>query len=174
MTTMTVDRRTFLRVTAVAGAESSSAPISSRPGRSPSRREAAPSSRPMPFIRIGADGAVTIIAKNPEIGQGVKTTLPMIIAEELDVDWKGVTVEQAIADQSRYGRQFAGGSTATPINYEQLRRVGAAGRQMLRQPPRHRRGACRLGVHHRFGHRLPQAPAVASSATAPWRRRPRP
>jgi isoquinoline 1-oxidoreductase subunit beta len=126
-----LDRRSFLRVTALAGGGlligsyfESATPALAQPAPLP------PLS-PNAFIRIGSDGAVTLMAKNPEIGQGVKTMLPMLIAEELEVDWKDVTVEQAIADQSKYGRQSAGGSTATPNHWDSLRQVGAAGRQML-------------------------------------------
>ena len=83
------------------------------------------------FIRILPDNRVIIGAKNAEIGQGAKTMLPMLIAEELDVDWDQVTVEQTHADQKIFGGQVAGGSRTTPREWIPTRQAGAAARAML-------------------------------------------
>lgn len=126
-----ISRRAFLQASAAAGGGlllsltfgCSRAP---RPGAAE-----AGGSRLGAYIRIAPDGAVTIMAKNPEIGQGVRTMLPMMIAEELDVEWKDVTIVQADLDTDLYENQYAGGSMATSDNWDLLRRVGAAGKAML-------------------------------------------
>ncbi|HEY4215669.1 MAG TPA: molybdopterin cofactor-binding domain-containing protein [Gemmatimonadaceae bacterium] len=140
-TTQRVDRRSFLRVTALAGGgimfgsyldlfgttDASAATLATVASHAGAAGEFAPNA----FIRLTPDGIVTIVAKNPEIGQGMKTTLPMLIADELDVEWKNVRIEQAPLDTTKFQAQSAGGSTATPTNWLPMRRVGAAGRAML-------------------------------------------
>jgi isoquinoline 1-oxidoreductase beta subunit len=85
------------------------------------------------YVTVAPNGQVTILAKSPDVGQGVKTMLPMLIAEELDVAWEDVRIEMAPNDPKVYGRQFAGGSMATPMHWDDLRRVGAVARAMLVQ-----------------------------------------
>src|SRR4051812_40391560 len=133
-TTKPVDRRSFLRVSAIAGggvllasyAKLADAAEALGGASATGAAEFAPNA----FIRMTPDGIVTIIAKNPEIGQGVKTMLPMLIADEMDVDWKNVRIEQASLD-NKFTGQSAGGSTATPTNWTPMRQVGAAARAML-------------------------------------------
>ncbi len=125
---MATTRRTFLQAVALTGGgfllgfRVEPAAEAAQPGRG------GPALSPNSFIKIMPDGSVTIIARGTEIGQGVKTSMPMLIAEELDVEWKSVHVEQADLD-SKYGPQFTGGSLATPMSWEPLRRVGAAARR---------------------------------------------
>lgn len=83
------------------------------------------------FIKIAENGMVTIFSPNPEIGQGVKTSMPMLIAEELNVSWKNVIVEQGVLDTNNYTRQVAGGSQSIRFGWEPLRQTGATARQML-------------------------------------------
>src|SRR5689334_10948990 len=130
-----VDRRQFLRVSALAGGGVLLAtyiePVANASARLAGAPKTAADFQPNAFIRITPDGTITIIAKNPEIGQGVRTMLPMIIADELDADWKNVRIEQASLDPSKFQAQSAGGSTATPTNWMPMRQVGAAARAML-------------------------------------------
>lgn len=83
------------------------------------------------FIKISDEGYVTIYSPNPEIGQGVKTSMPMIIAEELDVEWNKVHVAQAPLDIKNYKRQLAGGSQSIRYGWDALRQTGATTKQML-------------------------------------------
>jgi isoquinoline 1-oxidoreductase beta subunit len=124
-----LSRRTFLQITALTGGGLAlglfDSPFALAQGAP------RPDLSPRAFIHIAPDGVITLMAKSPEIGQGVKTMYPMMIAEELDADWSRVRVQQADLDESLYGGQSAGGSVGTQSNYLPLRRVGAACRQML-------------------------------------------
>ncbi len=128
--TLQLDRRSFLQVTALAGGGlmiSLYVPdVLAQRGRPLDRGSLTPDT----YITINPDNTFTIIAKNPETGQGSKTALPMIIADELDVDWSQVTVQQADLDP-KYGSQFEGGSRAIPTNYHPMRLVGAGGRLLM-------------------------------------------
>jgi len=132
-----VSRRHFLRASALVGGgvllASYLEPFTGAAALAESTGTAGstPDFSPNAFIRIASTGVVTIIAKNPEIGQGMKTMLPMLIADELDVDWKDVRIEQAPLDTKSFENQWAGGSTATPTNWLPMRRVGAGARAML-------------------------------------------
>ncbi len=128
-----MERRFFLKISALAGGGVLLGVATEPQALAQGRGRGAPAAPPDPhnYIKVSADGTVTIIAKNPEVGQGVKTMLPMMIAEELDVDWKSVKIQQADFDDTRYAAQLAGGSTATPNNWMPMRTVGAAGRALF-------------------------------------------
>ncbi len=103
----------------------------------PTDAKAAPAAKgskefaPNVYVRVAPDGAIVIVSKGPEIGQGLKTAFPMIIAEELDANWDDIKVEQAMINQKLYGTQGAGGSTSIPLNWDLLRKAGATARAML-------------------------------------------
>ncbi|MGB1439459.1 MAG: molybdopterin cofactor-binding domain-containing protein, partial [Luminiphilus sp.] len=121
----TVNRRDFIRWSgfglAVTG-QGLSAVAMARP---------APEGGLNPYVVIHEDGRVLISAPNPDVGQGVNTSLPMIVAEELDADWASVEVIAAPVDPQRYGAQFAGGSLSVRNRWNELRTMGATAREML-------------------------------------------
>ena len=128
--------------------------------------------KPNVFIRIAPDGVVTLIAKQMEVGQGVKTSLPMVLAEELEVDWKDVVVEQGDLDEA-YGNQFSGASSSTPKNYQAFRVLGATARTLLVQAAAKAWGvpvrechAALSAVHHRASGRSLRYGELAASAAA--------
>jgi len=124
--TPVLDRRAFLAVSLIGGAAlafEASVPLSAETSGQAAVLNA--------FIRIDVDNIITIGAKNPEIGQGVRTMLPMLIAEELDADWSQVRIAQTLANDKIYGPQSAGGSRSTPVNWLPMRQTGAAARQMI-------------------------------------------
>jgi isoquinoline 1-oxidoreductase beta subunit len=171
-TTLGVSRREFLRVSAVAGGGLLLGAYY-EPLRALGGAGSADDAVLNAFIRITPDGLVTIMAKNPEIGQGVKTMLPMLIADELDAEWSRVRIEQAPLDTDRFTGQSAGGSTATPNNWLPMRRVGAAARAMLVAAAAQRWGVpeteCETAagtVRHRATNRQLAYGSLATSAAA--------
>ena len=128
-----MDRRSFLQVTALAGGGviiGMYAPTIAQQGGGRGGPQIPWSLAPNDYITVHPDNTFTIIAKNPETGQGIRTALPQIIADEFDVDWSQVKIQQADLNP-KYGPQFEGGSRAMPTNYEPLRQVGAGGRLMM-------------------------------------------
>ncbi|MCA1855322.1 molybdopterin-dependent oxidoreductase [Massilia oculi] len=166
-------RRRFLRSSAAGGALLLG--MSAEGVLAAGERAAAPAFSPNAFIRIGRDGRVTLVSKQPEIGQGIKTSLPMVIAEQLDVAWKDVQVVQGDLDTARYGPQGAGGSTSTPTNYENFHRLGATARTILVQaaaatwgvPVAECRAAEGAVIHGPSGRRLGYGALVEKASTLP-------
>jgi isoquinoline 1-oxidoreductase beta subunit len=176
LTTENMNRREFLRVSSVAGggllvmftAGDLLAQAASETGA------AATEFKPSAFIKITRDGTVTIFSARPETGQGIKTSLPMVVAEELEVDWDTVKVETAPVAKE-FGPQFAGGSLSTPQSYDQMRQLGAIARTMLVEAaaftwsvPVTECGASSGQVHHfPTGRTLSYGDLVATAATMP-------
>ena len=100
------------------------------PGRRAGGPGSAASLDPNVYITVNPNNTFTIVAKNLETGQGIKTALPQIIADEFDVDWSQVSIRQADLDP-KYGGQTEGGSRAIPSNYQNMRLVGAGGRILM-------------------------------------------
>ena len=122
-----LDRRSFLKVSALIGG--GLLLDVSIPFADAQSAEAPPALNA--FVSIDRKGRVTIKAKNPELGQGIKTSLPMIVADELDCDWSQVVISQADLDPARYGQQFSGGSMSTYTSWTPMRQAGAAARDLL-------------------------------------------
>jgi isoquinoline 1-oxidoreductase beta subunit len=124
-----LDRRGFLKLTGLAGGGLVLAFSMGQPAEAAA--QGANEFAPNAFLRISRKGAITIYSKGPEIGQGIKTAFPLIIAEELDAKWSDVIVLQAPVDPAVYGRQSAGGSRSIPDSWDQLRKAGAVARAIL-------------------------------------------
>ena len=126
---MNMNRRNLLKVSAIAGGGmmlQMTIPVSQADANGPLVR----SKELNVYVQIDSDGQITIFSATPEMGQGIKTSLPMIIAEEMGARWEDVQVVDAPLD-SKYGMQGAGGSTSIPRNFQEMRKMGASAREML-------------------------------------------
>ncbi|MEX2043737.1 MAG: molybdopterin cofactor-binding domain-containing protein, partial [Opitutus sp.] len=170
-----VNRRDFIKLSGLAGGGLALAFYIRSGGDASAAGQQAVSTdfTPNAFIRIAPSGAVTIVSKQPEMGQGVKTSLPMVIAEQLEVKWSDITIEQGDFD-AKYGGQSAGGSNSTPNNYENFHLVGATARTMLVEAAAQTwgvpAGECRAenaAVFHTSGKSLKYGQLVAKASTLP-------
>ena len=130
----TLGRRGFLRLSGVLGGGmlvASIAPLATAETAVDDDRVLVSSDELNAFIHVDRQGQITIYSSNPEMGQGIKTALPMIIAEELGARWEDVRVLQSPVDADRFGRQGAGGSTTIPRTFDEMRRLGASAREMF-------------------------------------------
>ena len=172
-----VGRRDFLKFTGLAGGGFALA-FYIRSGNDAVAAASAASATtdfaPNAFVRITTAGKVTIVSKQPEMGQGVKTSLPMIIAEQLEVPWKEISIEQGDFDEKKFGNQSAGGSNSTPNNYDNFHLVGATVRTMLVEAAAQTWGVpaaeCRAekaAVIHTSGKSLTYGQLAARASTLP-------
>ncbi|MBC7367135.1 MAG: xanthine dehydrogenase family protein molybdopterin-binding subunit [Undibacterium sp.] len=174
----TLDRRDFLRLTSFVGGGLVLGSFLKISGTAHAAEIAktAPSGdfTPNAYVRLGLDGSITLICPRPDSGQGVKTSLPMILAEDLEVSWQSVTVQMADLN-AVYGSQTAGGSTSTPTFYLLLRQLGTTARVMLIDAAAQTWGvpaaecfAEAASVHHKASKKsLPYRDLVAKAATLP-------
>ena len=134
-----LDRRSFFKISTLAGggvmiglyAGTATETLVQQGGRGGAPGGPAAAPNPTFYITINPDNTFTIVAQNPETGQGIKTALPQLIADELDVDWKQVTIKQADYDATKYISQTEGGSRAIPTHYTRMRQAGAGGRALM-------------------------------------------
>jgi isoquinoline 1-oxidoreductase beta subunit len=123
-----VDRRTFLKAT---GLTATGIVLGLQWACTPSK-STVPFS-PNVYLTINGDGSVVIVAHRQEMGTGIRTGLPMIVADELEADWKRVTLVQAVGDEAKYGNQNTDGSFSVRMFFEPMRKAGASARMMLEQ-----------------------------------------
>ena len=145
-----LDRRGFLRLDRHGGRRTGARLLCGPRGarRRRSGRQSAGDFVPNAFLRISRKGSILIYSKGPEIGQGIKTAFPLIIAEELDAKWSDVVVEQAPVNPAVYGRQSAGGSRSIPDSWDQLRARGRRGAQHARGRGRGQLEGAGRGMQH--------------------------
>ncbi len=126
-----MDRRTFLKATGVAGSGLLLAAALPASVAEEGTSKLVASAELNAFVNVASDGKITIYFAKSEMGQGIKTALPMIIAEEMGARWEDVEVVQAGIDEERYGPQWAGGSTSIPLTWNQMRQMGATARELF-------------------------------------------
>ncbi|HEX9615689.1 MAG TPA: xanthine dehydrogenase family protein molybdopterin-binding subunit [Bacteroidota bacterium] len=170
MTTLNVTRRDFIKVSALTGGGF----LLGFRLSSDSELIAGSEFTPNVWLKIASDGAVTITVHRSEMGQGVWTSFPMIVAEELEADWSKVSIEQADAHPTKYGSQSTGGSYSIRGNWQTLRNAGATAREMLITAAANQwkvgRSECRAEsghVVHSSGKKLSYGELAAAAATLP-------
>lgn len=166
-----IDRRTFLKTT---GLTASGLVLGLQWACSPSQPTAVFS--PNVYLTINGDGSVMIVAHRQEMGTGIRTNLPLIIADELEADWKRVKLIQAVGDEKKYGNQNTDGSFSVRMFFEPMRKAGASARMMLEQAAANEWGVnvseCKAQNHevvHTSGKRkgFGELAAAASKLTPP-------
>jgi isoquinoline 1-oxidoreductase beta subunit len=168
-----VSRRSILKGLGLAGGFVLAAPVMSRPSLAAYQTGADKMPHgtvvdPRVFVAIAPDGIVTIVAHRAEMGTGVRTSLPMIVAEEMEADWSRVRVQQAHGDEVKFGNQDTDGSRSTRHYLMPMRQIGASARSMLESAAAKRWGVPATEVKAVIT-RSSIARAVAALALAIWR-----